>query len=128
MFLIKYKLLQQGNMQICFNHFINIIQQNMHFNLLMERKRETVFYYFKLYFVGVGAGIITKIIAIIINYIINIMVIENIRIIIIIVTAKLKLIDMVIIIIIIKVIIIAKLKLIDKVEFVINLNSKSVDN
>lgn len=127
MFLIKYKLLQQGNMQICFNHFINIMQQNMHFNLLMERKRETVFYYFKLYFVGVGAGIITKIIAIIINYIINIMVIENIRIIII-VTAKLKLIDMVIIIIIIKVIIIAKLKLIDKVEFVINLNSKSVDN
>lgn len=127
MFLIKYKLLQQGNMQICFNHFINIIQQNMHFNLLMERKRETVFYYFKLYFVGVGAGIITKI-AIIINYIINIMVIENIRIIIIIVTAKLKLIDMVIIIIIIKVIIIAKLKLIDKVEFVINLNSKSVNN
>ena len=126
MFLIKYKLLQQGNMQICFNHFINIMQQNMHFNLLMERKRETVFYYFKLYFVGVGAGIITKI-AIIINYIINIMVIENIRIIII-VTAKLKLIDMVIIIIIIKVIIIAKLKLIDKVEFVINLNSKSVDN
>ena len=98
----------------------------MHFNLLMERKRETVFYYFKLYFVGVGAGVITKI-AIIINYIINIMVIENIRIIII-VTAKLKLIDMVIIIIIIKVIIIAKLKLIDKVEFVINLNSKSVDN
>ena len=75
-----------------------------------------------------GAGIITKIIAIIINYIINIMVIENIRIIIIIFTAKLKLIDMVIIIIIIKVIIIAKLKLIDKVEFVINLNSKSVDN
>ena len=127
MFLIKYKLLQQGNMQICFNHFINIMQQNMHFNLLMERKRETVFYYFKLYFVGVGAGIITKI-AIIINYIINIMVIENIRIIIIIVTAKLKLIDMVIIIIIIKVIIIAKLKLIDKVEFVINLNSKSVNN
>ena len=127
MFLIKYKLLQQGNMQICFNHFINIIQQNMHFNLLMERKRETVFYYFKLYFVGVRAGIITKI-AIIINYIINIMVIENIRIIIIIVTAKLKLIDMVIIIIIIKVIIIAKLKLIDKVEFVINLNSKSVNN
>lgn len=127
MFLIKYKLLQQGNMQICFNHFINIIQQNMHFNLLMEQKRETVFYYFKLYFVGVGAGIITKI-AIIINYIINIMVIENIRIIIIIVTAKLKLIDMVIIIIIIKVIIIAKLKLIDKVEFVINLNSKSVNN
>ena len=126
MFLIKYKLLQQGNMQICFNHFINIMQQNMHFNLLMERKRETVFYYFKLYFVGVGAGIITKI-AIIINYIINIMVIENIRIIII-VTAKLKLIDMVIIIIIIKVIIIAKLKLIDKVEFVINLNSKSVNN
>ena len=55
------------------------------------------------------------------------MVIENIRIIII-VTAKLKLIDMVIIIIIIKFIIIAKLKLIDKVEFVINLNSKSVDN
>jgi len=99
----------------------------MHFNLLMEQKRETVFYYFKLYFVGVGAGIITKI-AIIINYIINIMVIENIRIIIIIVTAKLKLIDMVIIIIIIKVIIIAKLKLIDKVEFVINLNSKSVNN